>query len=324
MKTDRPFRFGVINETPLPARGWLDHVRRVESLGFDTFLIRDHLLPDFFGDQLAPLPALAAAAAATTTLRLGTLVLDNDFRHPAMLAKEAATIDHLSGGRLELGLGAGWLKREYDVAGIPYDSAGTRIGRLEESVQILKSLLSDNTCSFSGNHYQISELRNVPTSYQHPHPPILLGGGKPRMLRLAGKYADIVSLLTTSVSSGVVEDDPTERLAASVEQKIEWIRQAAGDRFPSIELSMIPSIVLTRDRHAEAQHMIDSRNWKELTPNDVLEMPSVFIGSPEEIAETMYLRRERYGVSYYVFSDRELESSAPIVRALSTRQRDGA
>src|SRR5690349_5605416 len=136
----RPFRFGVINESMLAREAWFAHVRQVEALGYATFLIRDHFVPDFFGDQYAPIAALMAAACATTSLRVGTLVLDNDYRHPALLAKEAATLDALSGGRLELGLGAGWLRNEYERAGLPYDSAGTRIERLDEALRVIKGL----------------------------------------------------------------------------------------------------------------------------------------------------------------------------------------
>ncbi len=314
-----PFRFGVINERVLPTKDWIDNVRKIESLGFDTFLIRDHFVPDFFGDQLAPITAMSTAAAVTSTLRVGTLVLDNDYRHPVLLAKEAATIDLLSGGRLELGLGAGWLRREYEIAGIEYHSAGTRIARLEEAIQILKAAFSGEPVTFNGEHYQIHGYENVPRTCQQPGPPILLGGGKPRMLRLAGREADIISLLTTSVASGVVERDPAERLAASVDQKLAWIREGAGERFPEIELNLIPSLLITDDRHAEARRLIESNSWDNITVDDVFKMPSVFIGTHDQIIETMQERRERFGFSYYVFSDRELEASAPVVEALAGR-----
>ncbi|HET7094227.1 MAG TPA: LLM class flavin-dependent oxidoreductase, partial [Thermomicrobiales bacterium] len=174
----RPFRFGIINERVGPPAAWLERARRAETLGYDTFLIRDHLVSDYFGDQLAPLPALMAAAMATTTLRVGTMVLDNDFCHPAMLAKEAATIDFLSGGRLELGLGAGWLKREYDAAGFPYHPPGVRIERLEESIAVLKGLFAAEPFGFSSRHYQIDGLDGFPKPVQRPHPPLLIGGGR--------------------------------------------------------------------------------------------------------------------------------------------------
>lgn len=311
-----PFRFGVINETTMPACDWLDHVRRIEALGYDTFLIRDHFVPDFFGDQLAPLPALMAAASATTTLRVGTLVLDNDYRHPVMLAKEAATLDQLSGGRLELGLGAGWLRREYDVAGMPYDSAGVRISRLEEALQVINGLWSDGPFCFHGEHYRVDSIDSYPKPAQRPRPPILIGGGKPRMLRLAGRYADIVGFLTTSVASGTVEDDPTERLASSVAQKVQWVREGAGHRFDQIELSLIPTIVQTTDRRVWAEQTIHARGWQGITIDDVLAMPSMFAGTLHEIAQQMIDRHTRYGFSYYVVSDQVMEDVAPLVAML--------
>jgi probable F420-dependent oxidoreductase len=316
MTARHPFRFGVINETPLPGNEMLRHVQRIEQLGFDTFLMRDHFTPDFFGDQIAPIPALAAAAAVTTQLRLGTIVFDNDFRHPVILAKELATIDSLSEGRLEFGVGAGWLKREYEIAGMTYDRAGVRISRLEEALVIFKGLFRGGPFSFNGDHYCITEHINFPQTVQRPHPPIMVGGGKPRMLRIAGAHADIINLLTTSVASGVLENDPTERLASTVDEKLGWIRQGAGDRFPSIELSLIPSVILTDDPRTESKRLIQERNWRNVGVEDVLEMPSMFIGSLDQIIDTMRQRRERFGFSYYVFSDRALEQASPIVAAL--------
>jgi probable F420-dependent oxidoreductase len=315
----RPFRFGVINEMTMPAGAWIEHVRRVERLGYATFLIRDHLVPDFFGDQLAPLPAVMAAAMATTTLRVGTMVLDNDFRHPALLAKEVATIDTLSGGRFELGIGAGWLRSEYEQAGIPYDRAGVRIDRLEESLHVLKALLRDGTCSFAGEHYVLDGLGCYPAPAQRPHPPILIGGGKPRVLRLAGREADTVSILTTSVSTGAVIDDPSERTAAAVQEKISWIREGAGSRFDMIELSLVPNIRFSDDRLGAAAALIRDRGWQGVTVDDVLAMPSIFIGTFEQIIEDMLERRARFGFSYYVVSDSMMEAVAPIVAELSGR-----
>jgi len=163
-----PFRFGVINERPLPLTNWLAHVRRTEALGYATFLLRDHFVPDFFGDQFAPIAAMMAAACATTTLRVGTIVLDNDYRHPVILAKELATLDLLSGGRLEIGLGAGWLQKEYEQAGMTYDAPGVRIGRLAESIAVLKGLFADGPLTFKGEHYAISDLHGFPKPTQRP------------------------------------------------------------------------------------------------------------------------------------------------------------
>ncbi|HMP39150.1 MAG TPA: LLM class flavin-dependent oxidoreductase [Roseiflexaceae bacterium] len=165
---NRAFRFGVVNEQPLAPTQWRAHVRRMEVLGYATFLIRDHVVPDYFGPQYAPLAAMMAAAAASERLRVGTLGLDNDYRHPAILAKEAATIDLLSGGRLELGLGAGWLQREYELAGIPFDHAGERIERLAEALPIIKGLLRGEAVMSQGQHYQIDGLENFPRPQQRP------------------------------------------------------------------------------------------------------------------------------------------------------------
>jgi alkanesulfonate monooxygenase SsuD/methylene tetrahydromethanopterin reductase-like flavin-dependent oxidoreductase (luciferase family) len=298
----RRFRFGVIHEAPQPPVKWAGHIRRIEELGFSTFLIRDHVVPDFFGDQPAPLIGLASAAGATSSLRLGTMVLAVDYRHPVMLAKEAATLDLLSGGRLELGLGA-----------------GTRIERLEETVHILGGLFGPGPFSFAGKHYTVTDLDGYPKPAQRPRLPILIGGGRRRVLALAGRVADIVGILTTSVATGTVVDDPSERSAASVQEKLGWVREGAGSRFSDIELSLIPTLVLEKDRERAAAELIAARGWNGVTPADVLAMPSVFIGSLDDIAEQMEERRARYGFSYYVVSDRQLDRAAPLVARLAGR-----
>jgi len=313
----RPFRFGVINESMLAPEAWFAHVRRVEALGYATFLIRDHFVPDFFGDQYAPIAALMAAACATTTLRVGTLVLDNDYRHPALLAKEAATLDVLSGGRLELGLGAGWLRAEYEQAGLPYDAAGTRIERLAEALRVIKGLWAPEPLTLAGQHYQIAGLAGVPRPAQRPHPPILIGGGHRRMLRLAGREAQIVSILTTSVTSGTVADDPAERTPAAVRQKIEWVREGAGARFGEVELSLIPTLALGGARRQAAEQLIAARGWSGTSAEEVWAMPSVLAGDADAIAEDLLRRREEYGFSYYVVSDTQAEAFAPVVARLA-------
>jgi probable F420-dependent oxidoreductase len=313
----RPFRFGVINETTLPPVDWVAHVRRVEELGYATFLIRDHFVPDFFGEQLAPLAALMTAANVTRTLRVGTIVFDNDYRHPVLLAKEAATLDQLSGGRLELGLGAGWLRGEYEQAGLPFEPAGRRIDRLEEALHVLKGLFADEPLTFAGEHYAIAGLTSYPKPAQRPHPPILIGGGQRRMLRLAGREADIVGVLTSSVRSGTLDDAATERLAAAIDEKLGWIRDGAGARYDQIELSLIPSLRFGADRRALAEQLLAERGWPGVSVADVLEMPSFLLGSVAEIVEQLLERRERFGFSYYVVSDAQTEQFAPVVAALA-------
>jgi probable F420-dependent oxidoreductase len=315
----RPFRFGVIHEEPQTSTAWASHVHRIEDLGFSTFLIRDHFVPDFFGDQPAPLVALASAAALTTRLRLGTMVLAVDYRHPVMLAKEAATLDFVSGGRLELGLGAGWLRREYETAGLTFDSPGTRIDRLEETIRIIDGLFGAGPISFAGKHYTVTDLDGHPKPVQRPRPPILIAGGRRRILTLAGRIADIVGILTTSVATGTVVDEATERLAGSVAQKLAWVREGAGARYPDIELSLIPTLVFEEDREGAASTLIATRGWTGVSGADVLAMPSVFIGSVGQIVDQMEERRALYGFSYYVVSDRQLDRAAPLAARLVGR-----
>jgi probable F420-dependent oxidoreductase len=313
----RPFRFGVINELMYPPAEWLAQVRHIEELGYATFLLRDHFVPDFFGDQYAPIAALSAAANATRTLRVGTMVIDNDYRHPVMLAKEAATLDVFSGGRFELGMGAGWLRGEYEQAGIAFDSAGARIGRLEEALQIVKGLWAGDPLTFEGRHYRIQALAGVPRPAQRPGPPILVGGGHRRMLTLAGRVADSVGILTTSVATGTLVADPRERMPDAVAQKIAWVREGAGSRFGALELSLIPSIAIADHRRQRTEQWLAEQGWSGLAPEDVWAMPSVFIGSVDQIVEDMLDRRERYGFSYYVIDDSLVEDFAPIVRRLA-------
>jgi probable F420-dependent oxidoreductase len=315
----RSFRLGVIHEQPQAPTAWASYLGRIEDSGFSTFLVRDHLVPDFFGDQPAPLVALAHTAALTTRLRVGTLVLAVDYRHPVMLAKEAATLDLLSGGRFELGLGAGWLRREYETAGLSFDSAGTRIGQLAEATQILDGLFGDRPFSFAGKHYTVTDLDGYPKPVQRPRPPLLIGGGRRRVLTLAGREADIVGILTTAVASGTVVDDASERLAEAVAQKLAWVREGAGARFPDLELSLIPTLVFREDRERAAADLIAARGWTGISPAEVLGMLAVFIGSVSEMADQMEEHRAGYGFSYYVVSDRQLDLAAPLVARLVSR-----
>lgn len=316
MSKHHPFRFGVINEQMKPPPAWFDHVRRIEALGYSTLLLRDHFVPDFFGDQYAPLLSLMAAASVTTTLRLGTMVIDNDYRHPLLLAKEAATLDALSGGRFELGVGAGWLRTEYEQAGLPFDRAGVRIDRLEEAIQVIKAIWADELVAFAGQHYRVTGINGVPKPLQRPHPPLLIGGGKERMLKLAGREADIVGILTSDVSSGSLVSEIKERTPSAVAQKVDWIRQGAGARFDQIELSLIPTIIFTDDRLGVTMALIEQQGW-DVTTEEVWQMPSMLIGSVDQMVADLQTRREHYGFSYYVVSDEMMESFAPVVAQLS-------
>ncbi len=317
MAQRHPFRFGALAEHVQTRDALIGTACRAEERGYATFLIRDHFLEEPFGHQLAPLAALATVAAVTETLRIGTLVIANDYRPPVLLAKEAATLDLLSGGRFELGLGTGFLKAEYDQAGIPFDPPGVRVDRFAESLAVLKGLFADAPCTFAGEHYTLTDFDAFPKPVQRPHPPILVGAGGRRMLSLAAREADIIGILTSSTANGVLSSGPEPRMAAAVARQIAWIREAAGARFDAIELSVVPTIIIaTHQRHA-AENLIQSRGWSGVTAEDVLAMPAVFIGSEAEIVATIRERREQYGFSYYVISDAQMEITAPIVARLA-------
>lgn len=313
----RPFRFGVLCEQMGTQQAWKTRACQIEDAGYATLLIRDHFIPEPFGDQFAPMLALLAAADATTTLRVGNLVLDNDYRHPVMLAKEAATLDVLSNGRFELGLGAGWAKREYKQAGLPFDAPGVRVSRLEEALQVIKGLWASDPLTFSGASYAIDHLDGFPKPVQQPHPPILVGASGKRMLALVAREANIIGFLAGDYSTGVAIDDPLQRVGAAVAQKIAWIRQAAGERFADLELSMMLTAVHSEDQRRAAEALAAKRGWSSISAEQVLDMPSILIGSREQMVEQLYQRRERYGFSYYMVTDQHIQMLAPVVAQLA-------
>jgi probable F420-dependent oxidoreductase len=306
----RAFRFAVQEHRAPSASAWRDKARVVESLGYSALY-----LPDHFTDQLGPIAALMAAADATTTLRVGSLVFDNDYRHPVVLAKEAATLDLFSEGRFDLGLGAGWLASDYEQAGIPFDGPGTRIGRLEEALQVIKRLFAGGQFSFSGEHYQVKEIEGSPLPVQKPHPPIVLGGGGRRMLRLAAREADIVNvnfdLRAGRVSRGLVRTG----LAEATDEKLAWVKEAAGDRFERIELSVTIFLAnITEDRESVATAMAAGFGTES---KDVLDMPHFLIGTIDQLVEELQRRRERYSVSFVIVPGEVAELFAPVVARLS-------
>jgi probable F420-dependent oxidoreductase len=305
----RPFRFGVTAPTPSGGTNWAERARRVEQLGYSMLVVPDH-----FRDHLAPVPALVAAALATTRLRVGSLVFSNDFRHPAVLAKEAATIDVLSGGRFELGLGAGWLREEYDQTGIRFEAPGTRVERLEEAVTIIKRLLAGERVTFAGRHYTIADLEGRPTPVQRPHPPIAIGGGGRRTLSLAAREASIVGLVPRARrdGSGLDLNDLSD---AATREKLEWVRAAAGERFDSLEINTLIQAVAVADQRMAAADQLASRF--KVAREVVLETVYVALGTIEEICETLRQRRERHGVSYLTVFERDMEAFAPVVERLA-------
>ncbi len=309
-------RFGVVNESVLEGPVWLDYVRRVEDAGVDTFLIRDHFSAAAYGQQLAPFSALATAAAVTQQLRVGTLVLSNDFRHPAIVAHEAASLHHLSGGRFELGIGAGWYQPEYDAAGIAFDGPRQRIDRLEESLTIIRGLLAGTPVHHSGAAYRIHGLDLDVLPGRRGCPRLLVGAGGPRMLRIAARHADVVGLLPAPIKGSEDRDDPGDRLPAALDGKIAVLRSAAGDRFPHLELSAFATFIITGHRRAATEDLIAGRGWTGIDAEAVWEMPTIFIGSVTQIREDLRARRERFGLSYLIAPDSALPVLAEIIGGL--------
>jgi probable F420-dependent oxidoreductase len=256
-----------------------------------------------------------SAADATTRLRIGSLVFDNDYRHPVVLAKEAATLDLLSDGRLDLGLGAGWLVSDYEEAGIPYDSAGTRIDRLAETVTILKKFFTGERFSFAGKFYSINGLEGEPKPVQKPHPPILLGGGGRKMLSVAAREADIVHI-NYNLNEGRINAKLVRTgIAAATDEKLTWITEAAGERLESIELGFTVFFAnVTDDRESIASALAPSMG---LEPSDVLDMPHFLIGTIDQIEHDLRARRERYGFSHAIVPAAVADQLAPIVERLA-------
>ena len=306
----RRFRFGVQVHNAASGEDWSRIARRVEELGYSTLF-----MPDHFGDQLAPMPALRAAAAATTTLRIGSLVLDNDYKHPVVLAKEAATLDLLSGGRLELGLGAGWMLTDYEQSGIPYDPPKVRVDRFEEGLAVVKGLWGDGAVSFKGEHYTIDGLDGLPKPAQRPRPPILVGGGGKRVLSIAAREADIVGI-NPNLKSGAVDADTAQNgMAAATAEKVAWVKEAAGDRFDDLELNCLVFMAqVTEDRQAVAEQFAPLFG---VEPADVLQTPLAMIGTVDEICADLEQRRADYGISYVVVQEAGMEAMAPVVARLA-------
>ncbi|MEZ5169450.1 MAG: TIGR03621 family F420-dependent LLM class oxidoreductase [Acidimicrobiia bacterium] len=308
-----PFRFGVQLAEASSGRDWADQARKLEDLGYSTLFMPDH----YDDTMLSPMPALAAAAAATDTLRVGTLVLGNDYRHPAEVAKEAATVDLLSDGRLELGLGAGWMIADYEELGLDYDRAGVRIDRLAEAIQVVKGAWSPGPFSFTGDHYTIADYDATPEPVQEPHPPLLIGGGGKRVLSLAAREADIIGV-NPSLAAGAV--DPTimdDALADATTVKIGWVRDAAGDRFDDIELQVRYFLAAVTDDARGYAEAIAAGFGVDIDPETALASSLALVGSVDEIVDRCYERREEWGFSYIVVGGDEIESFAPVVERLA-------
>ena len=307
-----PFRFGVQLSRADSADGWRGLARKVEDLGYSTLFVPDH-----FDEQYAPIVAMTVAADATSDLRVGALVLDNDYRHPVVLAKEIATLDVLSGGRVEFGLGAGWMTTDYEQSGIPLDPPGVRVDRMAEGLAIMKSLWAKGTATFEGTHYRVTDATGWPEPHQRPHPPILVGGGSRRVLTFAGQEADIVGLNPRLTAGYVGPEVAATTSAAHYDERLSWVKAAAGDRFPDLELQCLTFIVQITDDRATAVEGLASA--LSVTPEELEGTPICLVGSVEEITDIIERRRERFGFNYVVVHETEMEAFAPVVAKLTGR-----
>jgi probable F420-dependent oxidoreductase len=310
----RPFTFIADALDAEDATTLAERARRAEAIGATTFAVPDHLVP-----MPAPIPYLAIVAAATERLRITAFVHNNDLRHPAVLAKDLATLDAYSGGRLDVAIGAGWNKPEYDAIGLTFDPIGTRVSRLTESVAILKGCFGDGPFSFSGEHYTITDYDAYPKPKQRPHPPIFIGGGGKRTLTLAAREATIVGLAPRTLTEQ--RADPRSITWAATEEKLGWVREAAGERFDELSFNVYPSqwpITVTDDLRAEARKVIDrmrERTGYELTEDEVIDSPHIFIGSVDRFVEKFQELRQRLGISSFLVGG--LEELAPVVERLA-------
>ena len=308
----RPFRFGFsLDGLDGPAE-IATRARRAEDMGYSSVVMTDH-----FDDRHGPLVAMTAVALATTTLKVGTLVLANDYRHPAVLAKELASLDVVSGGRLEIGIGAGWMASDYEQAGLGFDRPGVRIERLDEAVTVLEGCFGEGPFDFEGDHYKISGLESWPKPVQKPRPPLLMAGGGPRMLALAARRADIVGV-NPSLHSGAIDEHagPTAT-AEATDRKLAVMRETAGDRFDSIELqTRVHLALITDDRHALASAAAPAFG---ITAEQALASPHALVGTVDECVATVEGWRERWGVSYISFMGSSAEAMAPVVERLAGR-----
>jgi len=304
----RGFRFGVQVSKETTAKGWAELARRTEAAGYEVLT-----MPDHFTDQLAPIPALMAAASATTSLHVGALVFDNDYKHPVVLAKELATIDLLSEGRLEIGLGAGWMISDYEEAGMPYDSPKVRIDRFIEGVAVIRGAMADGAFSFSGDHYTITNYNGQPKPIQ-AQPPLLIGGGGKRVLSYAAREADIIGINGT-MTAGVVGPEALATMTAeSVDEKVAIVAAAGAHRLNDIEMNIRTFFVkVTNDRAATVEGI---SSMFGVSADMINASPFALIGSVEECIEQLLERRERWGFSYTIVGGENIDECAPIVAAL--------
>jgi probable F420-dependent oxidoreductase len=310
----KPFTFLADAVGVSSARELGERARAAEDLGVTTFVLPDHLVA-----QPAPMPYLAAVAALTERMRISAFVLNNDLRHPAVLAQELATLDVLSEGRLDVAVGAGWNESEYRAIGLPFDPVRVRQSRLAESVAVLKGCFADGPFSFAGEHYTVTDYDAQPKPVQRPHPPFFIGGGGRTTLQLAAREAQTVGLAPRILRGG--RPDPRSFTWAATEEKIGWVREVAGERFDELTFNVYPSfwpVTVTDDLQGEAEKVVAAlaeRSGVEVTVAEVVDSPHIFIGSHDRFVDKLTELRERLGISSFLVGD--LDALGPVVERLA-------
>lgn len=320
-----PFRFGVQSFNAQSGADWKEKVQKAESLGYSSFHLADHIIgpgpalerTNHPIQSLAAIPAMAYAAAVTDTIKIGCRVFCIDYHEPVVLAKEAMTIDLLSGGRLELGLGAGWLADEYKAIGLEMDSPGKRISRLEDIIEGIKAYAAEGPLSISNNTINWQEFDGVPKPVQTPHPPIMIGGGSPRILRLAGREADIVSLNFNNRAGVIGPDGVKTSTAEKTLAKVNWIKEGAGDRFSDIEIEIGAYFTFVMDDAAPV--MANFAQMFGLSEDEMSEHPHALFGDVSSICDELERRRDAFGISYITVGEDAMQAFAPVVSNLAGR-----
>jgi probable F420-dependent oxidoreductase len=308
----RRFRFGVEMVEPFEGMTWADSARELESLGYSTLFVPDH-----FDEGYGPITAMATAAMATTSLTVATAVFGVDFRHPAVVARELASIDRLSQGRLEIGLGAGYQVNDYRRPGIPMDSPKIRVDRLIEYVAVLRGLFAEGPFDFDGEHYKISGLDGSPMPYRPGGPPLFVGGGGERLLRFAARHADIVGVnASLPTSETPTQSRRLDSVPERIDEKFAWIRDAAGPRFCALVFHSWLQVARVVD---DARGLVETEAADTgLDAEDLLTSPMFLVGSIEEVVERLHERRERWGYSYYTLQQPVAHEFAPVIAQLAS------
>jgi probable F420-dependent oxidoreductase len=308
----RSFRFGVSVAAASTRAAWVARARGVEARGFDALQVPDHPVPQ----ALPPLVSLAAAAEATAGLRLGTLVVNNDLRHPVVLAREAAAVDVLSDGRLELGLGAGHARPEYEEVGLRFDPPRTRVERLDEALAIVSALLAGEQVTVTGRHYRVTGHRAWPVPVQRPRPPLLVGGNGRALLTVAARRADIVGFTGTGrTKPDGQHHEPSGFPPGAVADRVALVQDAAGERAGDLELhALVQAVVVTLDRRAAAERL--RHRLPELTTDEILATPYLLLGTADQLVEQLVAHREQFGFSYWTVFEGAMEAFTPVVERL--------